>query len=66
MTKKCKIILIIPAYNEQDNILKTYENIKKYSAKNQIKYDVIVINDGSTDNTENILNENEIPHYIDS
>lgn len=62
MTKKCKIILIIPAYNEQDNILKTYENIKKYSAKNQIKYDVIVINDGSTDNTENILNENEIPH----
>lgn len=60
--QKLKILLIIPAYNEQDNILKTYENIKKYSAKNQIKYDVIVINDGSTDNTENILNENEIPH----
>lgn len=60
--QKLKIILIIPAYNEQDNILKTYESIKKYNAKNKIKYDVIVINDGSTDNTENILNENEIPH----
>lgn len=60
--QKIKILLIIPAYNEEDNILKTYKSIKKYNDKNQIKYDVIVINDGSTDNTENILNENKIPH----
>ena len=57
-----KILLIIPAYNEEDCILKTYESIKNYNSKSDIKYDVIVINDGSTDNTELILNDNNIPH----
>ena len=57
-----KILLIIPAYNEEACILKTYENIKNYNSKSKIKYDVIVINDGSTDNTELILSDNNIPH----
>ena len=57
-----KILLIIPAYNEEDCILKTYESIKNYNSESKIKYDVIVINDGSTDNTELILNDNKIPH----
>ncbi len=60
--KNKKIILIIPAYNEEDNILNTYNNIKKYNKENKLHYDVIVINDGSKDNTENILLENNIPH----
>ena len=57
-----KILLIIPAYNEEDNILKTYNSILEYNKKNELKYDVIVINDGSTDDTEKVLNENKIPH----
>lgn len=58
-----KVLLIIPAYNEEENILKVYKNILSYcSKKGNMKYDVIVINDGSTDNTESILNENNIPH----
>lgn len=57
-----KIILIIPAYNEEGNILKTYNQIKDYNKKHNTDYDVIVINDGSTDNTENILLENDINH----
>ena len=60
--KNKKIILIIPAYNEEDNILNTYKKIKDYNKANKANYDVIVINDGSTDNTENLLNENKIPH----
>ena len=36
--------------------------IKKINKEQKVKYDVIVINDGSTDNTENILNENKIRH----
>lgn len=59
---KEKILLIIPAYNEQDNILKTYKNIEEYNKKNKTNYDVIVINDGSTDNTKDILEKNNIPH----
>lgn len=42
---KKKILLIIPAYNEQDNILKTYNTVINYNKKNKENYDVIVIND---------------------
>lgn len=57
-----KILIIIPAYNEEKSILKTYKEIEKYNKKNHTKYDCIVINDGSTDQTEKILKENDIPH----
>lgn len=59
---KEKVLLIIPAYNEEDNILKTYNTIVEYNKKNKAKYDVVVINDGSRDNTENILINNNINH----
>ncbi len=48
--KKKKILLIIPAYNEQNNIIKTLRDIKNSDALE--KMDVLVINDGSKDNTE--------------
>ena len=57
-----KILIIIPAYNEEENILKTYTKIKEYNKKNKTNYDMIVINDGSTDNTKKILKENNIPN----
>ena len=53
-----KILLIIPAYNEEENILNTINNIKQCS--NEIEY--VVVNDGSTDNTLKILQENNINH----
>lgn len=62
MKKKLKILLVIPAYNEEDNILKTYNEIKNYNKKNNTNYDVIVINDGSIDRTGEILDDNKIPH----
>lgn len=57
-----KVLLIIPAYNEEKNILSVYNIIKKFNDKNNKKYDTIIINDGSTDNTETILLKNNIPH----
>lgn len=53
-----KILLIIPAYNEEENILKTIEEIRN----SDIDVDYIVINDGSTDGTEKILRDNNINH----
>ena len=53
-----KVLLIIPAYNEQENILSTVKKIENYSKE----IDYIVINDGSTDNTEKILTEKKINH----
>ena len=58
---KEKILLIIPAYNEEDNILKTYNKIIDFNKKHNKKYDVIVINDGSKDKTSEICHNNNIP-----
>lgn len=57
-----KILLIIPAYNEEENILNTCNNIINFNKKNKQKYDFIVINDGSKDRTKQILEENNLPH----
>lgn len=59
--KHIKILLIIPAYNEEENILHTYQKILEYNQKKKTNYDVIVINDGSKDNTSKICHENNIP-----
>lgn len=53
-----KTLLIIPAYNEQDNILRTVNKIKEHSSE----LDYIVINDCSTDSTKQVLEENNINH----
>lgn len=57
-----KVLLIIPSYNEEENVLNNYNKILEYNKKNKIKYDAIVINDGSKDKTEEICIENNIPH----
>lgn len=54
-----KVLLIIPAYNEEENILDTCTKISEFSDE----IDYIVINDGSKDNTLKILRENNI-NYI--
>src|SRR5699024_8830924 len=56
-----KILLIIPAYNEQDNILKVVNSIKGFvSTCNEYELDYIVINDGSTDLTQQVCEINDI------
>ena len=49
-----KCLLIIPAYNEADNIEKVVNNI----VQNYPQYDYIVVNDGSKDDTEGICLKN--------
>ena len=57
-----KVLIVIPAYNEEECIYNTYKTIVDYNKKNKTNYDVIVINDGSKDNTRTILEEKGIPH----
>ena len=51
-----KVLIIIPAYNEQENI----ERVVNHLIKDYSQYDYVVINDGSKDKTSQICHEN---HY---
>ena len=53
MNASKKILIIIPAYNEADNIEKVVENL----ISNFPQYDYIIVNDGSTDRTKQICSE---------
>lgn len=57
-----KVLLIVPSYNEEKNVLNNYNRILEYNKRSKIKYDAIIINDGSKDRTEAICIENGIPH----
>ncbi len=51
-----KVLLIVPAYNEEGSIEKTIESISKAN------YDYIIINDGSSDHTHAIIEKNNYNH----
>ena len=57
-----KVLIIIPAYNEEEAILKTYQKVEEYQKKLNIPLDILIVNDGSYDKTENILNKNKLNH----
>ena len=56
-----RVLLIIPSYNEEENVLENYQKIIDYNKKNKTNYDAIVINDGSKDRTEEICIHHHIP-----
>ncbi|MDD4706528.1 MAG: glycosyltransferase family 2 protein [Bacilli bacterium] len=63
MNEKNKILIIIPAYNEAENIMSTYKKIKKLKISN-CNIDYVIINDGSTDKTREICIKNKL-NFID-
>ena len=52
-----ELTVFLPAYNLEHHIKKTVENTYKYLPEAADKYEVIVINDGSQDQTEKILEQ---------
>lgn len=57
-----KILLIIPAYNEEENILNVCNIVNKYNETHEHQLDYIVINDGSKDNTLKVLQTKKLNH----
>lgn len=49
-----ELLIIIPAYNEEENI----ENVVTYIREKYSQYDYIVVNDGSRDHTADICRKN--------
>lgn len=62
MTNEVKILLIIPAYNEGEGIAENIKKVENYINSSPYDLDYIVINDGSTDNEEEVLKEKKIKH----
>ena len=52
-----KVLLIIPAYNEEKSLKATVDSIKK----NHPGFDFIIVNDGSKDNTVQVCRKNQYP-----
>ncbi len=49
--------IVVPFYNEEETIEELYDRIKKVVENLGKSYEIIFINDGSTDGTEEILNK---------
>lgn len=53
-----KISIVIPAHNEEGNVALVHEKIKKvFSGLNNYDFEIIFVNDGSRDNTQQKLEE---------
>lgn len=57
MKKNPKVLIVVPAYNEAENIEKTIADIKKHT-----DYDYLIVNDGSRDHTLEILKKNDFSY----
>ena len=51
------ISVIIPLYNEEESIRELYNWIERVMSKNKFSYEVVFINDGSTDSSWNIIEQ---------
>ena len=50
-----KLSIVIPCYNEAKDIASNVEKVKKYLTDNKINHELILVNDGSKDNTKEVI-----------
>ncbi|MEO0213652.1 MAG: glycosyltransferase, partial [candidate division WOR-3 bacterium] len=54
-----KLSIVIPVYNERNYIEKVIRNVKEVDLGYNVEREIIVVDDGSTDGTREILKELE-------
>lgn len=52
--------VILPAYNEEDCILQTIDDVSKYLTEQGITFEIIVVDDGSTDRTGELARQRNV------
>ena len=60
-----QISIVIPVYNEEENVAKLHEEVKEVCVKNNYTYEIILINDGSSDNTAACIKKLSPVKYIE-
>jgi len=63
-TKNKNLSLIIPAYNEENRIRKTLERYTSYFDTKKLAYEIIVVLNKCTDNTEKIVDEFKLEKIV--
>ena len=53
-----KVLVVIPTYNNEKTITSVIEQVKQYSD------DILVVNDGSTDTTQSLLNKTGVENIL--
>lgn len=56
-----KLSILIPAYNEENTIAKIIEKVQ--NVKLPLEKEIIIVDDGSTDSTREIIKESILPNY---
>ena len=54
-TNKMDISVIVPLYNEEESLVKLYEWIEKVMNENKFTFEIIFVNDGSTDRSWEVI-----------
>jgi len=57
MSNKIHLSVVVPAYNEQNRLPKTLREIEKYLKTQFYDWEIVVVNDGSKDNTSQVVKE---------
>ena len=50
-----KLSIVVPCYNESKDIASNVEKVKKYLLDKKIDYELLLVNDGSKDNTKEVI-----------
>ncbi len=59
-----KLSVVIPAYNEEDRILGTLEDVESYLSSRDYESEIIVVDDGSKDGTYKIVEDFKIKSRV--
>ncbi|MCO5249166.1 MAG: glycosyltransferase family 2 protein [Chitinophagales bacterium] len=57
MSERIDISVVIPLFNEEESLPELFQWIDKVMQKNQFRYEIIAVNDGSTDHSWSVIEE---------
>jgi glycosyltransferase involved in cell wall biosynthesis len=61
-SKKMDVSVVVPLYNEEESLVELFDWIKKVCYKHQYRFEVIFVNDGSTDGSWDIIKKLAAEH----